>query len=165
MNVAKKLSSYSNQVIFIVVGAVYESQKKYFKYLTQIIKKLEIENFFFLNARKDTRPLLNAMDIYVCTSKNESSPLSVWEAMSMKKAIVSTDVGDVGKFVNNGVNGFIVKVGDINSLARGIKKLIDKPKLRTVYGKKSRKIAKKKLDIKICGNMHAVAYETIANCK
>tara|TARA_Y100000389_G_scaffold205079_1_gene262793 strand:- start:6675 stop:7841 length:1167 start_codon:yes stop_codon:yes gene_type:complete len=164
LNVAKKLSSYSNQVIFIVVGAVYESQKQYFKYLTQIIKRLAIKNFFFLNVRKDIRPLLNAMDIYVCTSRNESSPLSVWEAMSMKKAIVSTDVGDVAKFINNGINGFVVKVGDINGLARDIKKLIDKPKLRDVYGKKSRKIAKKKLDLKICGNMHVVAYETIANC-
>ena len=35
-------------------------------------------------------------------------PLSVWEAMSMEKAIVSTDVGDIKKFINNGNNGLVV---------------------------------------------------------
>ena len=43
------------------------------------------------------------IDIYICTSNNEASPLSVWEAMSMEKAIISTDVGDVGKFIDDGL--------------------------------------------------------------
>ena len=160
---AKKLSFYSNKVVFIVVGRIYISQKKYFEHLTYIIKHSAIKNFFFLNARQDIRSLLKTMDIYVCTSKNESSPLSVWEAMSMEKAIVSTDVGDVGKFVNDGVNGLIVKVGNINNLAKSIKKLIEKPKLRKKFGKKSRQIAKNKLDIKICEKLHSVAYKAIAS--
>ena len=41
---------------------------------------------------------------------DKSSPLSVWEAMSMEKAIVSTDVGDIKKFINNGNNGLVVRV-------------------------------------------------------
>jgi len=160
---AKKLSFYSNKVVFMVVGRIYISQKKYFKHLTYTIKSSAIKNFFFLNSREDIRPLLKTMDIYVCTSKNESSPLSVWEAMSMEKAIVSTNVGDVGKFVNDGVNGLIVKVGNINNLAKSIKKLIEKPKLRKKFGKKSRQIAKNKLNIKICGKLHSVAYKAIAS--
>ena len=152
------MSIYSNKAIFIVVGSIYVSQKKYYEYLTCTIKNLAIKNFFFLNTRQDIRSLLKAIDIYVCTSKNESSPLSVWEAMSMEKAIVSTDVGDVKKFVNDGVNGLIVKVGNTNKLAKSIKKLIEKPKLRKKFGKKSRQIAKKKLNIKMCGKLYSVAY-------
>ena len=147
----------------MVVGRIYISQKKYFKHLTYTIKSSAVKNFFFLNSREDIRPLLKIMDIYVCTSKNESSPLSIWEAMSMEKAIVSTNVGDVGKFVNDGVNGLIVKVGNINNLAKSIKKLIEKPKLRKKFGKKSRQIAKNKLDIKICGKLHSVAYKAISS--
>tara|TARA_B110000858_G_C17800699_1_gene475075 strand:- start:1171 stop:2319 length:1149 start_codon:yes stop_codon:yes gene_type:complete len=158
VNVAKRMSIYSNKAIFIVVGSIYVSQKKYYEYLTCTIKNLAIKNFFFLNTRQDIRSLLKAIDIYVCTSKNESSPLSVWEAMSMEKAIVSTDVGDVKKFVNDGVNGLIVKVGNTNKLAKSIKKLIEKPKLRKKFGKKSRQIAKKKLNIKMCGKLYSVAY-------
>lgn len=160
---AKKLSLYSDKVVFIIVGSIYDSQKKYFEHLTYTIKNSNIKNFFFLNAREDIRPLLKIMDIYVCTSKNESSPLSVWEAMSMEKAIVSTDVGDVGKFVNDGVNGLIVKVGNTNDLVKSIKKLIENSKLRKKFGKKSRQIAKNKLDIKMCGKLYSVAYKAIAN--
>ena len=112
-----------------MVGRVYKSQKKYFKNLNSLIKRFFITNFYFLNAREDTRSLLKNMDIYVCTSKNESSPL-YWEAMSMEKAIISTNVGDVGKFIKNKVNGFIINVGRTDELTESIKKLIKQPKLR-----------------------------------
>ena len=122
-----------------------------------------MKNFLFINAREDVRSILKSMDIYVCTSKNESSPLSVWEAMSMEKAIVSKDVGDVSKFIKNGVNGFIVKASNSNDLAKSVKNLILDPKLRKKFGKKSRQIAKNKLDLKVCGKLHSIAYKSIAN--
>ena len=162
VNVANKLSIYSNKIVFIVIGEIYSSQKKYFDNLIYTIKSLVIKNFFFLNARRDIRSLLKTMDIYVCTSKKESSPLSVWEAMSMEKAIVSTDVGDVKRFVKNNVNGLIVEAGNINKLAKSIKKLIERPKLRKKFGKKSRQIAKNKLNIKICAKLYSVAYRALA---
>ena len=97
------------------------------------------------------------------TSKNESSPLSLWEAMSMEKAIVSTEVGDVKKFVKNSINGFTSEVGNVNNLSKKIRILVDKPQLRKKFGKKSRQISKNKLDIKICGKLHLKAYKDIAN--
>ena len=42
------------------------------------------------------RQLISIIDIYICSSDNEVSTWSVWEAMSMEKAIISTDVGDDG---------------------------------------------------------------------
>ena len=103
------------------------------------------------------------MDIYVCTSKNESSPLSVWEAMSMKKPIVSTDVGDVSKYIKHDVNGYIVKANNTIELAKSIKKLIEEPKLRKKFGKRSRQIAKKNFNLKVCRNLHLNAYKMIFN--
>lgn len=163
ISVAQKLSIYSNKVIFIVVGHIYTSQEKYYNDLILKIKHLRLKNFLFINAREDVRSILKSMDIYVCTSKNESSPLSVWEAMSMEKAIVSKDVGDVSKFIKNGVNGFIVKASNSNDLAKSVKNLILDPKLRKKFGKKSRQIAKNKLDLKVCGKLHSIAYKSIAN--
>jgi len=103
------------------------------------------------------------MDIYVCTSNNESSPLSVWEAMSMEKAIISTNVGDVGWFIRDGFNGFLIKVRDSDCLADRIVKLIRNPKLRDTYGKSVRNTAKSKLDLKICSKLHVEAYQAIIN--
>jgi glycosyltransferase involved in cell wall biosynthesis len=163
LKVAKKLTAYSNKIAFIVVGSVYESQHSYYKFLINKIKTLDVKNFFFVGPRKDVRPLLKAFDIYVCSSKNESSPLSVWEAMSMRKPIISTDVGDVGSFVIEGINGYIVKVNDEDALARSIKKLVNKPKLRIKFGKISREAAKNKLNLKICARLHVYAYQSIVN--
>ncbi len=155
----KLLSSHSNDLLFLIAGPVYESQKKYFNYLNEIIKKQDLKNIYFLESKKDVRPILDIIDIYVCSSENEASPLSVWEAMSMEKAIVSTDVGDVGKFIHHGTNGFIVKKGDFTSLANNIIELIKKPELRKNFGKSSRLTAKSKLDLSLCVNLHALVYK------
>lgn len=161
INSAKQLSFYSNKIVFVLVGAIYRSQIKYYKMLKKIINKHSIKNLFFLKSRSDIRPLLKNMDIYLCTSKNESSPLSVWEAMSMKKAIISTKVGDVNKFIKNNINGFIIKSDEKASLANKIQVLIKNSKLRKKFGERSRLIAKNKLHIAICVNLHLNAYQKI----
>ena len=74
LKIVKNLSSLSEKIVFIVVGSVHSTQKRYYNYLLNNINKLGIKKFFFLGARSDVRPLLKAMNIYVCSSKNESSP-------------------------------------------------------------------------------------------
>lgn len=161
LKVAKEVSMYKKDIIFLIVGSVFEEQKKYDEYLRNIIKSNKIKNIYFVGSFKDVRPILKILDIYICTSKNESSPISVWEAMSMEKAIVSTDVGDVGKFIKNGVNGYVVKVKDYINLSNKIKKIILNPKLRKTFGRLNRKIVQNKLDLKICAQLHFNAYKTI----
>jgi glycosyltransferase involved in cell wall biosynthesis len=163
---AIKLKCYRDNIIFLIIGSVYENQKKYFRSLVDLLKDNQIENVHFIEPRNDVRSLLKVIDIYVCSSKNESSPLSVWEAMSMKKAIVSTDVGDVDQFISDGNNGFIVKVDNVNDLSKKIAQLIDQPKLRIMFGNSAREVAKNKLDLKICSKLHGKMYwKIIGNFK
>lgn len=162
LKTAKIVSSYSKDMIFLIVGPVYQSQKKYFMSLMDMIKKEEINNILFLDGKEDVRPFLKIMDIYVCSSDNEASPLSVWEAMSMEKAVVSTDVGDVGKFINNGINGFIVNRKDSNALAKRIINLAEAPELKNNFGKSARLVVKNKLNLNLCAKLHNEVYkETI----
>ena len=161
LEVVKNLISYSNKVTFLIVGSVHNSQKKFYYNLLKIINKMGIKNIYFLGARSDIRPILKIIDIYLCTSKNESSPLSIWEAMSMEKAIVSTDVGDVSNFITNNESGFVIQEGDEATLTKHLIKLIKEPELRKNLGISARKIAKNNLDLKICTNLHLKMYETI----
>ena len=161
---AEKLSSYSKEIVFLVVGSVHNSQKKYYQNLLNTIYKSGMKNIFFLGSRRDTRPILKLMDIYVCSSKNESSPLALWEAMAMEKAIISTDVGDVSKFITNGLNGFVINTGDKDALTKHIVKLINEPILRDNLGKSAREVAKSKLDLKICTDLHFKMYQSVFNC-
>ena len=157
----KELLSFEKDIIFIIVGSISKSQKKYYDYLNNIIKDGNIKDIYFINSRRDVRPLLKRFDIYVCSSDNEASPLSVWEAMSMKKPIVSTNAGDIGKFIVNGVNGYLVNVGDEIALGKKIKKLSLNSNLRKKFGELARKTAIKKLDLKICTQLHLSAYQSI----
>lgn len=161
LEVVKNLISYSNKITFLIVGSVHNSQKKYYYNLLKIINKMGIKNFYFLGARSDIRPILKLIDIYVCTSKNESSPLSIWEAMSMEKPIISTDVGDVSKFITNSENGFIIEEGDKATLTKYLEKLINNAELRKNLGISARKVAQNNLDLEICSNLHLNMYETI----
>ena len=43
---AKKLSFYSDKIVFIVIGNIYSTQNEYFKKLNGLIKELSIKNFF-----------------------------------------------------------------------------------------------------------------------
>ncbi len=161
LKTAKNLMEYQKKIIFIVVGPIYKSQKKYFKFLKNFVKSNNIRNIYFTGPKEDIRPLLKSTDIYVCTSNNESSPLAVWEAMAMKKPIVSTNVGDVSKFVKNHKNGYVVNVKDDKSLAKCLSNLIKNTTARKKFGNLSRKTAKYKLNLDLCANLHLKAYKNI----
>jgi glycosyltransferase involved in cell wall biosynthesis len=161
INIAKRLSLYEKQIIFLIAGPIYKSQKKYYKFLKNLIKSNKITNIYFVNAISDIRPFLKSIDIYVCSSNNESSPLAVWEAMAMKKPIVSTDVGDVKKFIKNGINGYLANVSDSKGLAEGIVKLIKNPILQKKFGALSRKVVKNKLNLNLCAKLYLKAFYKI----
>ena len=150
-----------NNVRFVILGPVLLNQKRYYKNLLKTCNELNLNNFEFIGKRNDIRSLVQRFDIFVMTSKFEAGPMALFEAMSMNKPIISTDVGDVKKFVKNGFNGFLFKVGDTKTLAKRIKLLIKDPKLRIKFGRNARKVIKDKLDIQICAKLHDAAYKSV----
>ena len=155
------ISVHNISANFWVVGPHYESQKTYYEKLQAILQKIPDNSFQFYGASGNIRSVLKAVDIYVCPSIYEASPISVWEAMSMGKAIVSTDVGDVKRFVQDGVTGFIVPPGDPKALAEKISVLLRNLQLRESFGLKSRAVAIQHLDISICTRKHAEVYREV----
>ena len=149
--------SYSN-LHFHVVGNTYSNQKKYNEELKRKIRKNQIYNINFHGFCDDVVSYIKEADIFICSSIFEASPTTVWEAMSMAKAIVSTSVGDVPLFLRNDYSGFVVKTRSGEALASKVSILIDKPELRIVFGKRAREIAVKYLDVEICANLHNKVY-------
>ena len=125
------------------------------------IRKKNIKNITFTGAVDDTKYFLKKMDIYLCTSRFESSPLSVWEAMSMSKILISSNVGDVQDYLRlTGLNT-IVQVGDIENYIKNIMKFIYDQNLGYKYGLQLREISKKFLDISVCSQKHEEIYKKI----
>ena len=157
---ASRINHRNDNASFWIVGPRFDSQRRYFDLLKQACKELNVKVHFY-GASTNIRSILTAGDIYVCSSVHEASPISVWEAMAMEKAIVSTDVGDVSEFISDGKNGFIVPVGDAYQLAEKISILIENPSMRLDFGKNARITAIEKLDLAIAVKRHVEVYKAV----
>lgn len=90
---------------------------------------------------KDTAAFLAQGDIFLLTSREESMPQAILEAMAAGLPVVAADVGGVRELVDDGVSGFVVKQDDIDAYAAAINKLNASPELRRTMGAAGRKKA------------------------
>jgi len=93
----------------------------------------------FLGRRSDIPQILAASDIVVLTSKREGLPRALLEGMARGLPLLATDVRGNRELVEDGVNGFLVPLGDVEALSRALEKLIDSPELREKMGRESKK--------------------------
>lgn len=159
INVVNEINKLYNNIEFYIVGNVYETQAKYYTKLLDMITKYKIKNIIFMGAQKNIAEIMSSADIYLCTSVAEASPISVWEAMAMRLAIVSTDVGDVSKYIHDGRNGYIVPINDTDEMVNKVEILINDRAKRDLFGKNAREVAKKHLDIQVCAEKHFLCYK------
>lgn len=80
-------------------------------------------------------------------SYREGTPRSVLEAMSMGRAIITTNAPGCREAVVHGENGFLVPVKNAQALADAMLKFIEQPELAASMGKRSREIAEEKYDV------------------
>ncbi len=78
------------------------------------------------------------LDVFVLTSASESQCMPITESMSYGKPVVASDFGGIPDFVEDGVTGFLVPVGDVEELAAKLKRLLDDPALREEMGRRGR---------------------------
>jgi glycosyltransferase involved in cell wall biosynthesis len=161
VEMASILNKKFDNLNFFLVGPHLASQNEYLEKLFGLIKYLKLRNVHFHGPSDNVPSVLRASDIYVCSSIAEASPISVWEAMAMAKPIVSTDVGDVARFIKDGENGFVVPTKYAAALAEKVGQLIEDKKLRKSFGARARDVAVRYLDVSICAKRHAEFYRKI----
>jgi glycosyltransferase involved in cell wall biosynthesis len=79
----------------------------------KLLENLAIElginqSVFFMGVRSNVFPFLAAADAFVLSSRRESLPLAIREAMAMSKAVIATSVGGTGELIEDGVSGILV---------------------------------------------------------
>ena len=70
-----------------------------------------------LGGRGDIPDFLRALDVAVCSSDWEGSPLSVMEYMEAELPVVATRVGGIPDMIESGVEGVLVDPGDPEAIA------------------------------------------------
>jgi len=97
-------------------------------------RRRAIPNVRFLGFRRDVPAVLAATDVFVLPSTREGLPRSVLEAMAAGLPVVATDVRGNRDLVEDGGNGLLVRVGDVQGLAEALLRLARDPELRRRMG-------------------------------
>lgn len=117
------------------------------------ISKTELDQWIdsniieYLGYMNDVRPAISRCSVYVLPSYREGTPRTVLEAMSMGRAIITTDAPGCRETVQEGINGFLVPVKNITHLSAAMLRFIDDPTLCKTMGDESRRLAQKKYDV------------------
>lgn len=85
---------------------------------------------------------LNWADVYILPSFNEGLPIGILEAMSYRHPIISTPVGGIPEVVKDGVNGIMVKPGNVQEIAKAISAFVGDKRLVEEYGMHSMELVK-----------------------
>ncbi len=77
----------------------------------------------------DLLRILSHCTLLIVSSHREGMPTVVIEALAMGKPVVATQVGGLPEIITSGENGFLVPVGDSESLALSVERILTEPGL------------------------------------
>ena len=97
-----------------------------------------VRRCLFLGYQDDVAPYYEAIDVLLLPSVNEGTPVSVIEALAAGRPAVATRVGGVPDVVRDGVDGFLVEVGDAATLADRLAELAADGERRAEMGRAGR---------------------------
>jgi glycosyltransferase involved in cell wall biosynthesis len=96
------------------------------------------DRFVFAGFARDVPRVLSAFDLNVFPSPWDGTPLTVFEALAMGKAIVATDADGLVDVLTHGRDALIVPKRDADALANGMIALMDDPAERARLGAAAR---------------------------
>lgn len=99
------------------------------------------DRFRFLGFRKDAVRLMGASDVFALSSRQEGLPVAFMEATALGLPVVSTAVGGLPDFVDDGTTGLLVRPEDAGQLATALGRLVEDPELRARLAEGSAKLA------------------------
>ncbi len=137
------------EVEFCILGAFYPGNPTA---ITEDEMKVweEEESVKYLGVSDDVKSLISEADCIVLPSYREGLSRVLLEAASMAKPIITSNVPGCKEVVNDGVNGYLCEVKNVDSLAEQMKKIIMlSDKERIEMGKMGRQKVMKEFDEKL----------------
>jgi N-acetyl-alpha-D-glucosaminyl L-malate synthase BshA len=92
----------------------------------------------FLGKQNQVQDLLNCADVLLLPSELESFGLAALEGMACGVPAVCSRVGGVPEVISDGVEGYLVKLGDIKTMAARALDILSNPERREQMGKAAR---------------------------
>ncbi len=108
---------------------------------------------------KNVGQLMSECSVFVLpTFYREGTPKTILEALAMGKPIITTDSAGCRETVDQGRNGFLIPIKNVDELVRAMKKMIENPGLIADMGEASYQLAQEKYDV---NKVNRVIFETM----
>ena len=88
--------------------------------------------------RSDVPELMLSMDVVVLSTMSEGFPLTLLEAMSLGRPVVTTRVGGIPEIIVDGENGLLHEVRDAKGLGRQILRVLEDKNLASAISERGR---------------------------
>ena len=130
----KEYSDY--ELVFYGQGELEQELKQY-------VEELQLqENVIFAGFHKDVLNQIKNVSMYVLSSDYEGISNSLLEALAIGLPVISTDcpIGGSKMCIQNGVNGLLVPVGDVEALSEAMIKIVENPDWAERMGREATKV-------------------------
>lgn len=140
--------SLCDDVKFSVLGD-YEANDGVYEEIQNMINSdpSSFKNVTFWGQQEDVKFFISNSHVLVLPTKyGEGSPRVVQEAMAMGRPIITTRAPGCSDLVEDGVNGFIVDMGNVKSLSEAIGEIVSDFQRLEMFGENSRKKSERLCD-------------------
>lgn len=133
LDIAQEITVKYPDWSFHLVGKDFEDA--YSSAIKYEIKSRQLEKQVFVyGSRDDVGYILEQAEIAILTSDSEGLPVALLEYGLHKKATVVTNVGEIGKIIQDNNNGFLVPAKDKNVFVAKLSQLIENSDIRVEFG-------------------------------
>jgi len=130
--------------------------------LIQLVEKLNLEsNVIFVGKQNNIPEILSIIDIFLMSSLAEGLPMALLEAMASGKAVVATDVGENGKVISYGENGYLVSPFSVEEIEKVLTKLISNKSEIQKLGTRARECVVEKYPSELMSKAYCDLYDSV----
>ena len=107
-------------------------------FVSKKIKTMGLQDkIILLGKQENLQELYSISDVCVLMSEKESFGLVLLEAMIHGVPCLGTNIGGIPEVIKDGVNGFIIELGDIKAASKRLLELLEHDALRNKMGEQS----------------------------
>jgi len=130
------------------------------------VERLGLQDAVWLpGARADIKDILHSFDVFALPSLAEGTPVSMLEAMACGLPVVASRVGGIPEVVDDGVQGLLVPVGDLDALAQALARYAGDPALRAAHGRAGRARVEERFSMRAMLAAYGALYDGLCRQK
>jgi glycosyltransferase involved in cell wall biosynthesis len=130
------------------------------------VAKLGLDGAVWLpGARADIASVLHTFSIFALPSLAEGTPVSMLEAMACGLPVVASRVGGIPEVVDEGVQGLLVPVGDVDALTAALARYAQDADLRAHHGVAARARVEDRFSLRAMVAAYGLLYDGLCRNK